>query len=84
MGDLPRIFISTVTSELRGIRQRIADILRDASPSSCIVFKTPSPREREIALLLVDRYSDKDIAQRLGIGVGTARTHLDRMRKRAG
>jgi DNA-binding NarL/FixJ family response regulator len=54
----------------------------DASPSSCTVFKTPSPRELEIAPLLVERYSDKDIAQMLEIGVSTVQTHMKRMRKK--
>jgi DNA-binding NarL/FixJ family response regulator len=55
----------------------------DALPSSRAVFKTPSPRELEIAPLLRDRYSDKDIAAMLGMGVGTVQTHMKRMRKKS-
>jgi len=55
----------------------------DASPSSCTVFKTPSPRELEVARLVWDRRSDKYIAAKLGIGVGTVHTHLDRMREKS-
>jgi DNA-binding NarL/FixJ family response regulator len=55
----------------------------DASPSSCTVFKTPSPRELEIAPLIRDHCKDKEIAQRLGIGTGTVHTHLDRMREKS-
>lgn len=47
-------------------------------------LKTPSPRELEIAALLVERYADKEIADRLGMQVGTVHTHLDRMRKKSG
>jgi len=56
----------------------------DALPSSHRKFKTPSPREEEIAPLLVDRYSDKAIAQMLDMGVDTVRTHMKRMRKKSG
>jgi DNA-binding NarL/FixJ family response regulator len=55
----------------------------DASPSNCTVFKTPSPRELEIARLLGDRRSDKYIAAKLGIEVRTVHTHLDRMREKS-
>ena len=48
------------------------------------ICKTCSPRELEIAPLLADRYADKEIAERLHSGVGTVRTHLDRMRVKSG
>lgn len=54
-----------------------------ASSSSHSAFKTPSPRELEIAPLLRDRYSDKDIAVMLGMEVSTVQTHMKRMRKKS-
>jgi len=48
------------------------------------LFVPPSPREREIAVLLLQRCEDKEIAEKLGIGVGTVRTHLNRMREKSG
>jgi len=35
-------------------------------------------RERQVATLVAQGYRDRDIAQRLGIGFGTVRTHLNR------
>ena len=48
------------------------------------LLKTPSPRELEIARLLVERWSDKEIAERTQMGVGTVHTHLNRMRRKSG
>jgi DNA-binding NarL/FixJ family response regulator len=36
-----------------------------------------SPRQTEIALLVADRYSDQEIAQRLGCSTNTVKRHLD-------
>jgi DNA-binding CsgD family transcriptional regulator len=40
---------------------------------------TFTPRQRQIARLVAHGYADKDVAARLGISVGTVRTHLYRM-----
>ena len=55
-----------------------------STTSSSTPFKTPSQRELEIAALLAERWSDKEIAAKLGIGAGTVHTHMDRMRRKSG
>jgi DNA-binding CsgD family transcriptional regulator len=42
-----------------------------------------SSREREITLLLIRGYADKEICSRLDIRASTLRTHLSRMFRRA-
>lgn len=43
-----------------------------------------SPRQREIMLLAAKGLTDKEIAIRTGLSVGTLRSHWDRMRSRLG
>ena len=43
-----------------------------------------TPREIEVARLLADRYSNKEIAERLGITVYTAGRHTERVLKKLG
>lgn len=44
----------------------------------------PSPREREVLLLAAEGRSDKEIAERLGVGRGTVVTYWSRLRERNG
>lgn len=44
----------------------------------------PSPREREVLLLAAEGRSDKEIAERLGVGRGTVVTYWTRLRERTG
>ena len=58
---------------------RPAQTLPDAA-----LFVPPSAREREIAVLLLQRCTDKEIAEQPHVGVGTVHTHLNRMRQKSG
>jgi DNA-binding NarL/FixJ family response regulator len=51
---------------------------------SAALYKTPSQRELEMAPLMVDRYSDKEIAEKLTMAPGTVHTHMTRMREKSG
>lgn len=41
-----------------------------------------SPRQRQIALLLYEGYSQREIARQLGIERSTVRNHIEAMRNR--
>jgi DNA-binding NarL/FixJ family response regulator len=38
-----------------------------------------SPRQSQILALMAEGYSDKQIAQRIGVAYPTVRTHIDRI-----
>jgi DNA-binding NarL/FixJ family response regulator len=38
-----------------------------------------SPRQSQILSLMAEGYSDKEIAQRIGVSYPTVRTHIDRI-----
>jgi DNA-binding CsgD family transcriptional regulator len=49
------------------------------SPKS---WQTLSPREQEVLLLLADGETTASVAERLGVGESTVRTHVERMRSK--
>jgi DNA-binding NarL/FixJ family response regulator len=69
--------------------------IRNAAFEQCLVasvdpaappttLKPLSPREAEVAALMVEHLSDKQIARRLGISVNTANNHITHLRAKLG
>jgi DNA-binding CsgD family transcriptional regulator len=56
----------------------------DAQRKSAATMPRLTPREREVAGLLVEALSNKEIAKRLGIGVRTAEDHVAQLRMKLG
>ena len=65
--------------EVGRLRPRFSFTIPDAA-----LLTPPSAREREIAILLLQRCTDKEIAEKLNMKVRTVRTHLERMREKSG
>jgi DNA-binding NarL/FixJ family response regulator len=56
----------------------------DASPASSDVFAGLTPRELQVARLVTQGLTGKQIARELGISPGTVRKHRDNIASRAG
>jgi DNA-binding NarL/FixJ family response regulator len=55
---------------------RLAGRRRERDHEAQRAIEKLTPREREVLLALADGLSDKDIAERLHVGVGTVRNHI--------
>ncbi len=55
---------------------RLATQQRARNQEARLAIESLTPREREVLQALADGLSDKEIAQRLYVGVGTVRTHV--------
>ena len=83
---LKRCSPEELIAAIREVRQGGAPMSREIARKVIASFKEPttaaaevedlSPREREILELLVLGYSNKEIAQRVGVSDGTVRWHL--------
>ena len=83
---LKRCALEELTAAIREIRQGGAPMSREIARKVIASFQNPvmasaeveelSPREREILELLAQGFSNKEIAQRVGISDGTVRWHL--------
>lgn len=58
--------------------------LRRARPADAAPGFTPSPREREVALAVLQGLTDKQIARALGVSVSSVRTYLNRLFEKTG
>ena len=54
-----------------------------AAPNGCILARL-TPREREVAFMLRDGDSNKVMAQKMGVGLATVKTHLIQMFRKIG
>lgn len=55
---------------------RLASQQRAQDREASLAIESLTPREREVLQALTDGLSDKEIAERLYVGVGTVRTHV--------
>src|ERR1035437_3644712 len=83
---LNRCTSEELISAIREVRQGGAPMSREIARKVIVSFQEPlivaaemedlSPREREILELLAEGFSNKEIAQRVGVSDGTVRWHL--------
>jgi DNA-binding CsgD family transcriptional regulator len=66
---------------VNGVVVSMLNPLGSESPKS---WQTLSPREQEVLLLLADGETTASVAERLGVGESTVRTHVERMRSKLG
>ncbi len=81
VGEAP--FSSDELDRLRAL-QGLLELAAQALPRSHDALAQLTPREREIALLLRDGASNKDLARQLGLGLATVKTHLIHLFRKAG
>jgi two-component system, NarL family, response regulator LiaR len=62
----------------------VASRLMRGSPASRLLHDQLTPREREVLHLMVEGLANKQIAQRLGIGEKTIKTHVSRVLAKLG
>ncbi|MDF3933532.1 helix-turn-helix transcriptional regulator, partial [Pseudomonas citronellolis] len=67
-----------------GALQTLLELAAQALPRGNAALDPLTPREREIALLLRDGASNKDLARQLGLGLATVKTHLIHLFRKAG
>ena len=69
-------------SEREGRREETGDSLRTRHPSAVSVLCQLSPAERDIALLVLEGWSNKEIARELGKSIRTVKTQLTSVYKK--
>jgi len=62
----------------------VVSMLNPLGSESLKSWQTLSPREQEVLLLLADGETTGSVAERLGVGESTVRTHVERMRSKLG
>lgn len=73
--------LAMCTKHLPGIK---AHIFNEAKNESMSLARQPTPREQEIARLLITGHSNKEIARTLDISPNTVRNHISRLADKLG
>lgn len=76
LGELRRVLGQVLRGEAVTVDGRGVSARRVATPSADLGPWRLSPREHEVLQALADGLTDREIGQRLGIGVETVRTHM--------
>ena len=63
----------------KSLVEKLANVRRDGGAPSNAVFDDLTKREREVLEALCHGYSDKEIAKRLTVALGTVRNHVARI-----